>query len=129
MMKTLTLSIKQKFFDQILAGEKPTETREIRHNNFARYCRYVHCGKEYENIDDVPEDENDIDVVPVKYDAIKLVTGAYKGERPWALVEVTDAEVFEMTDEKDEPITYKVDGETYVAAQIDYRLGKVIERS
>ena len=112
-----------------MSGEKPTEIREIRHNNFVKYCRYLHDGKEYQNEDEIPEDDKEVDVVPVKYDALKLVTGAYKGERPYAIVEVLGAEIFVMTDENDEQIVYEVGGKEYIAAQIEYRLGKVIERS
>jgi hypothetical protein len=38
------------------------------------------------------EDENVIiDVLPVKYDALKLLTGEYKGKRSYLIVEVKDA--------------------------------------
>ena len=36
-MNVLTLSIKQKFFDEILAGNKTQEFREIRPNTSQKY--------------------------------------------------------------------------------------------
>ena len=128
-MNILTLSIKQKYFDEIVAGTKKTETREIRPNNFKRYCRYVHDGKEYVDLDDIPDDENEIYITTVKYDALKLLTGEYKGKRPYIVVEVEDAEVVFITDESGNEITYEENGKEYVAAEIDYKLGKITEKS
>lgn len=130
-MKTLTLSIKQKYFDEILAGKKTHEYREIRPNNGNRYFRYSHCGKLYENPDDIPDDEEAVTLDPVKYDCIKFLTGAYNaGKRPWIIVEVKDAEVQILTDEDGNDIVYEwTDGKEYLAAQIDYTLGNIIERS
>lgn len=89
-MNVLTLSIKQKYFDEILAGKKKQEFREIRLTNAKKYFRYFLNGKEYDEETLPLEDEEpgDIDLVPVKYDAIKFLTGAYIGKRPWAMVEV-----------------------------------------
>jgi hypothetical protein len=129
-MKTLTLSIKQKYFDEIVAGTKTVETREIRHNTFDRYCRYVCDGKEY-RAKDYAEDHIpcEFDVEPIKYDAIKLLTGAYEGKRPYIVVEVLGADIFVLRDENEEPVRYEVDGKVYVAAEIDYKLGKILEKS
>ena len=127
-MNILTLSIKQKFFDAILAGEKTNEMREIRPNNFAKYCRYSCEGKEYQAIDEVPEGDLPVDVIPVKYDALKLVTGAYKDKRPYLVIEVSGEEVIFLADEQDNQIIYEVDGKEYFAAAIEYNLGKIIEK-
>jgi len=127
-MKILTLSIKQKYFDEILSGEKTVETREIRPTNAKKYIRYVCNGKEYEADAELPE-EGDIDVKPIEYDAIKLLTGEYKGKRPYIIVECTGAKVYILTDENDKDITYEYKGETYIASQIEYSLGKVLEKS
>ena len=129
-MKTLSLSIKQKYFDEILAGTKKNEYREVRANNFAKYARYVLNGKEYKNPDDIPEKEDgDVTITPVKYDALKLITGAYNlPKRPYLIVKVKKAEVYILTDEKGEEIVYEHEGEEYLAAEIDYHLGEIIEK-
>ena len=127
-MKVLTLSIKQKYFDEILSGVKKTEVREIRPNNFARYCRYLHKGIEYVNIEGIPEDDNEIDIIPVKYDAIKLLTGEYKDKRPYIIIAVKDTKIYFLQDEKGEDVIYEVDGKEYIASEIEYELGEVIDK-
>jgi len=64
---------------------------------------------------------------PIKYDAIKFLTGAYIGTRPSMLVEVKDAIISVVIDENDKEITYQHDGQEYVQAEIEYKLGKVLE--
>ena len=97
-MNVLTLSIKQKFFDEILAGKKIQEFRDIRPNTSQKYIRYKVGDKEYKHFEEVPEDQEP-EVVPVEYDAIKFLTGEYKGTRPFAIVEVKGAKVEILTDE------------------------------
>ena len=132
-MKILTLSIKQEYFDEILAGTKTHEYREIRPNNAKRYFRYELNGKLYQTADDMPSDEEedgDVNLVPVKYDAIKFLTGAYRGKRPYMIVEVKKAEVVLLADEEGNDIIYEwTDGKEYIAAEMDYTLGKVLEKS
>ena len=127
-MKVLTLSIKQKWFDEIVEGTKKCEYREVRPNNFARYCRYVHDGKEYVKYEDVPDDGKDCCVKPLKYDALKLVTGAYKEKRPYIVIAVTDAKLILYHDDKGEPIIYEHEGQEYVRGDIEYHLGEIIEK-
>lgn len=120
-MNVLTLSIKQNFFNEILAGTKTQEFREIRPSSQARYCEVDDEG--YVLIEDGV-------IVPRHYDAIKFVTGAYnKGPRPWALVEVKKAEIQLFVDENDQFIELEQNGEIYYAAQAVYDLGAVIEKS
>lgn len=131
-MKVLTLSIKREWFDKILAGEKDHEYREIRPNNSKRYVKYVHKGKEYDldTYDQIPVDNEEPKIVCRKYDAIKFLTGAYSGKRPWALVEVKDANVDLFVDDDNEYICYEwTDGKEYVMSQIDYTLGKVLDKN
>lgn len=131
-MKVLTLSIKQKYFDEILSGEKTQEFREIRPNNSQKYVIYELNGKEYSNPDLLPsenEEQGELNLKPVKYDAIKFLTGEYKGKRPFAIVEVKDANIELFCDEDGNDITYEYKGETYIAAQVVYDLGAVIEKS
>ena len=97
-MNILTLSIKQKYFDEILAGKKTHEYREIRPTNAKKYITYLCGGKEYPADAELPE-EGEIELKPIKYDAIKLLTGAYTGKRPYIIVEVKNAEAVILTDE------------------------------
>lgn len=97
-MNILTLSIKQKYFDEILAGKKTHEYREIRPTNAKKYITYLCGGKEYPADAELPE-EGEIELKPIKYDAIKLLTGAYTGKRPYIIVEVKAAEAVILTDE------------------------------
>lgn len=131
-MKVLTLSIKQKFFDEILSGKKTQEFREIRPSNSSKYIRYVLNGKEYKNPDDMPsedEEPGEVTLAAVKYDAIKFLTGEYKGKRPYAIVEAKSSEIQILTDENDQEIELEEKGIKYIAAQMCYHLGKVIDRS
>ncbi len=120
MSRNLTLSIKQEFFDKILAGTKTIETREIRPNNTSKYCEVDEEGF-------VVEDDNG--VVPLKYDTITFLTGAYVGKRPKAVVKVKSAKVLLLEDEEThELIILKDDkGEDYFAAVIEFKLGEIIE--
>lgn len=124
-MKTLSLIIKQQWFDKIMSGEKTTETREIKPNTQEKYIKVDSDGYAL-------EDENG-NCVPREYDAIRLYVG-YSKDRDTALVKIRSAKVYYIVDENDEPITYET-GETdengdpvlYVAAQIEYGLGDILE--
>lgn len=128
-MKVLSLSIKQKHFDDIIAGIKKDEFREIRPNSATKYVYYKADGKEYKDGADIPEDAQDVEVLPIRYDALKLITGEYKGKRPFIIIEVKDSEVQFLTDEDDNDIVYEYEGEEYLASQIRYGLGTIIEKS
>jgi len=129
-MNILTLSIKQKYFDEILAGTKKQEFREVRPNTAKKYVNFMSPspnGKIYTNYEDIPEEET-WDFAPVKYDALKLCTGAYKGKRPYMIVEVESAEAYLITDDNGEAIVIGEGTEDeYALASICYNLGKVLE--
>lgn len=133
-MKTLTLHLKRVFFDEILAGTKTHEYRDILPGNQRRFIRYVLNGKEYSSLQEMPSEEEEpgeVDVIPVQYDCIKFMTGANAGGRPYIVVEVKDAEVVFLTDEEGKDLIL-VDEENdleYIAAQMDYTLGNILERS
>lgn len=111
-MSELTLSIKQKFFDQIKAGTKTTETREIRPNNTARYC--------------ITSDKGEF-MGARQYDTIKFMTGAYSGKRPSMVVKVEKSEVFFLTDpETGKYLTFEENGEEMLEAEIVYTLGEIV---
>lgn len=118
-MKILKLIIKKKFYDQIISGEKKKEYREITPNTEKRYC-------------ELDEDgyckEIDGRFVPRHYDAIRFYVG-YNKDRETALVKVTGAEIYLLEDENNEIITYDYNGETCLAAQIEYSLGEILEKS
>ena len=132
-MKILTLIIKKQWFDAILSGEKTVETREVRPTN-TKYISYRdnNTGRMYKKDTDVPESAWDsdkgVDTVVNSYDAIRF-WGGYAPNRPGALVEVKGAELVEIRDEETkEPIVYEYEGNLYTALEIDYFLGKIIEK-
>ncbi|MEA4810814.1 hypothetical protein SDC9_49586 [bioreactor metagenome] len=127
-MKVLQLIIKQQYFDEILAGTKKQEFREVKPTTSSKYITYVdEKGNRYLKDSDIPDDvEVDIDVI--KYDAIQFFVG-YHSDRDSALVEVLNSEFEIFVDENDQEITYEYKGETYIEAQMVYSLGRVIEKS
>lgn len=127
-MNILTLSIKQVYFDAIMAGTKKDEFREIRPNTAHKYITYWVGKKEYKKYTEVPQDEEP-EAKPIKYDAIQFYTGQMSGKRPGALVEVKKAEIDILVDDDGNEIEYEYDGETYYLAQVIYKLGSVLQRS
>lgn len=92
-MKVLTLSIKREWFDKILAGEKDHEYREVTPKSGGKYINYTLNGQSIPfNYDGEIKDDDVIGIECRQYDAIKFLTGAYSGKRPWALVEVKSVE-------------------------------------
>lgn len=129
MSKILTLSIKQKYFDEILAGKKKKETREIRPTNAGKYIYYHTKDRDYttKEVDDIPDDV-DVELKAIKYDALKLLTGAYNGKRPYIIVEVKDANPYVITDDNGEDVVYEYEGKEYLLAEIEYDLGEILEK-
>lgn len=129
-MKVLTLSIKQKFFDQIVNGTKDKEFRSLSPATYFKHVKYVNADtrEEYHDSVEIPDDAGSIDIMPIGYDALKLCTGAFKGKRPYIVIEVKKTEIELFVDDKDELIIYEHDGKEYVEAQAIYHLGKIIER-
>lgn len=117
-MDILTLIIKQKFFDEILSGKKTQEFREIRPNTQSKYCQLDAEGYCI---------EKDGVILPRHYDAIQFYVG-YNKDRASALVKITGANIELFEDENHNLIEYTYKGDTYLAAQIVYDLGKVIEK-
>ena len=119
-MKILTLIIKQKYFDAILAGRKVQEFREIRPSTEKKYILLDEKGYAI-------EDENG-NCIPVKYDAIRFYVG-YNKDRDTALVEVVGAHTEVFVDDDGNPISYDYKGEEYWVEQVVYDLGKVLEHN
>lgn len=124
-MRVLNLIIKQKYFDAIMCGQKVQEFREVKPTTIKKLLQLDDEG--YEIVD---EYEN---AQPIKYDAIRFFVG-YNKERDSALVEVQDAYCEIFVDEKDNPIEFEVlnpktgKSEYWVAQQVVYNLGKILER-
>ena len=117
-MKILTLIIKQKYFYAILAGRKVQEFREVRPTTYAKYIEIDEEG--YGKLD---EQNNE---VAIKYDAIRFYVG-YNKNRSTALVEVKDAYTRILVDETDTPIEYEYKGQKWIAEEVVYDLGRIIE--
>lgn len=147
-MKVLTLSIKREWFDKILSGEKTHEYREVNPKSGGKYIGYTINGKSVPfNYDGEISDDDEILVECRRYDAIKFLTGAYSGKRPWALVEVKniehqfvyeeDGEFFYLDSNKEydgngTQIRYLLsddEDDTWVAQRMDYTLGKVLDKN
>jgi hypothetical protein len=84
-------------------------------------------------LNEIPSEEDEpgeITPVPIKYDAIKFLTGAYKGTRPYMIVEVLDAKINIPKDDDGNPIIVfdESTNTEFIMAQMDYTLGKVIEK-
>lgn len=142
---TLYLPIKQVFFDQIIAGTKKEEYREIKDTTFKKYLANED-GNLYFDKDLV--DENDemlgdpyafnggkYPYFPIDYKFLSLAVG-YNKERDTALVEVTDITFRVMKNNKGENIIFEIDeNENAVLNEVGpcafweivFHLGKVVE--
>ena len=117
-MRTLELSIKQKYLEAIKDGRKVQEFREIRPNNIKKYLQLDADGFEI-------EDEN-ANAIPIEYDAILFTS---KETSDTALVEVDDARCEIMVDANNQPIEYEYKGEVWVVERVVYDLGKIINHT
>lgn len=115
-MRTLQLSIKQKYLDAILDGRKVQEFREVRPNNIKKYLQLDDEGYEI-------EDEN-ANAVPVAYDNI-LFTSKETGDT--ALVEVQSSRCEVLLDDKGRVIEYEYCDQVWVVERVVYDLGRIIE--
>lgn len=119
-LKVLNLIIKQVYFDQIMAGTKVQEFREVKPTTYKQLILHDEEGFDI-------EDENGL-AQPIHYDAIRFFVG-YKKDRDSALVEVTDACVQYFVDENDEVIEWQDEnGVWWQASQVIFNLGKILEK-
>ena len=106
---TLYLPIKQVYFDQIIAGTKKEEYREVKDTTFKKYLQtWSENGDEGFIYDPDKVDEKDLDIMaynngvypffPVEYEYLNLAVG-YSKERDVAIVEVVDIS-FEIAKDK-----------------------------
>lgn len=121
-MKTLTLIIKQCFFDEIIKGTKTQEFREVKPTTISRLLQLDEEGYEVE--------DKDGNAVPIHYDAIQFYVG-YAKNRASVLVEVKSA-FCQIPLENGEPIIYEFGTDkhgnplTWVVETVVYNLGKVL---
>lgn len=127
-MKELSLIIKQRWFDEIVAGAKKVETRDIRAATAHRYIEYYDeaTGQIFKRDTDIPEGNDTAYARPISYDALRLYAGYSRG-RDTCLVEVLGADIITLLDGEDNEIIYEYEGREYVAALIEYQLGRVLE--
>ena len=124
-MKVLTLQINKECFQDILNGKQDVEHRYVYPSNVSRYVYFRHDGKEYKRQEDIPDDDKEIDVIPIKYDALYLINGRRK-DAPRLTVEVKSAEYVIFADEEGNDLTKIENGVEYLISQVWYHLGKVI---
>lgn len=119
-MKVLNLIIKQVFFDEIIAGTKTQEFREIKPTTEKKLVQLDERGFAI-------EDENG-NTKPIEYDAIRFYVG-YNKNRDSALVEVKDAHTEIVVDEDGNVMSYEYKGQDYWVEQVVYNLGKILEKN
>lgn len=124
-MKVLTLQINKECFQDILNGKQDVEHRYVYPSNVSRYVYFRHDGKEYKRQEDIPDDDKEIEVIPIKYDALYLINGRRK-DVPRLTVEVKSAEYVIFADEEGNDLTKIENGVEYLISQVWYHLGKVI---
>ena len=124
-MKILTLQINKECFHDILNAKQDIEHRYIYPSNVTRYVYFKHDGKEYKRQEDIPDDDKDIEVIPIKYDALYLINGRRK-DAPRLMVEVKNAEYVIFTDEDGHDETFEENGQEYLVSQVWYHLGKIL---
>ena len=142
---TLYLPIKQVYFDQIIAGSKKEEYREIKDTTYKKYLDNTDGYLDYDG-DLIAEDDETLGDPMVynggkfpyyatEYKYLSLAVG-YNKERDTALVEVTGISFRVMKNKKGEDIIFDIDeNETpilntngkYCFWEIVYHLGNIIE--
>lgn len=111
----LTLQIKKNFLDEILAGTKTEELRDVTPKNLKKYLNLQNENTEDETFE------------IIEYDSIQFFNG-YATDRPEVLIGVKSSRLDVLTDEDDKEIEYTHEGETYVACVMVYELGEVLSR-
>lgn len=117
-MRTLKLSIRQKYLEAIKDGRKVQEFREVRPSNIRKFLQLDEEGFE-------KEDEN-ANAIPIDYDAI-LFTSKETGDT--ITVEVKDSHCEIIIGEDGRPIEYDYGGQIWVVEMVVYNLGKIIART
>lgn len=124
-MNILTLQINKECFHDILNGKQDIEHRYIYPSNVTKYVYFKHNGKKYKHQEDIPDDDREIEVIPIKYDALYLINGRRK-DAPRLTVEVKSVEYVIFTDENGNDEIFEENGQEYLVSQVWYHLGKVL---
>lgn len=116
----VTFIIKQQYFDEIIAGRKKKEYRDLKPTTLKKLVKLDKNG-------DLSLDENE-NAIPIQYDAMLLFVG-YGKVRDSALVEVTGAKE-ELFHDKNGEEVYEIleDGSRFYPSQIVYDLGRVLSK-
>lgn len=125
MAKQLTLRIKRQYFIDILRGTKKSEYRDVKPTTSAKLIYFVCDGKIYKREADLPKGDITIDAHPIPYATLQLING-YAADAPRLVVEVKSADFYILADEDGNDITYDYKGEVYLAAQVEYHLGRIV---
>ena len=99
-MDIITLSIKQKYFNEIISGTKKKEYREVAPTTCRKYLII--------DSDGYCKQKKNGDIVPRKYDAIRFYTGKMQNKRPTALIEIVNTICEMLFDETGKPVTSKI---------------------
>lgn len=99
----LTLILKQKWFDEIAAGRKHKEMREIKPSTERKYIKF--------DTDGYPVEDENGNCVPIHYDYILFYVG-YNTDRDAMLIECKGATTEVILDEKGEPVFYFINDKT-----------------
>lgn len=119
--KVISLIIKQTYFDQIIAGTKKQEFRELKPSTFKKLVQTD------AKTGELKLDENEF-AIPIWYDAMLLFVG-YNKVRDSALVEIKGAKEEVFKDENGEEIYEEFeDGSRFYPSQIVYDLGNVLAK-
>lgn len=114
----VTYIIKQHWFDEIIAGRKKKEYRELKPTTLKKLVKLDKNG-------DMLLDENE-NAVPIHYDAMLLFVG-YGKVRDSALVEIKGEKEEMFLDENGEEVFEILeDGSRFYPSQIAYELGRVL---
>ena len=114
----VTYIIKQNYFDEIIAGRKKKEYRELKATTIKKLVKLDKNGEML-----LDENEN---AIPIHYDAMLLFVG-YGKVRDSALVEITGEKEEMFHDEKGNEIFETLeDGSRFYPSQIAYDLGRVL---
>lgn len=141
-MEILTLIVKQKWFDQIMSGEK---TEEYRETTLRTQRKFVQLDEDGSYVLELDEEGNAIPdftglgkPLPRQYDAIRFYVG-YRADRDTALVKVNSIDVSWVLwgddDGKEHPVIYGLTEEQQAAGEpffiplvLRYNLGEIIEK-
>ena len=136
-MKTLTLSVCQQKFKEIISGIKKTEVREMSSICSFNYIVFKFNGVHYNSLDYLIEDRSDdyytdgyeelypIELIPINYEAIEFIIDHRFQKKKSVLVAVESADVLSISDNK-EDLVYEYTDKSSFRAKIKYTLGKIL---